>query len=197
MKAIRGRRSISISRVDGNHRLHFAGGDFEGYEPIDKTVSFCIAYDLSREQEIKLFRDINNNQRRMNTSHLDNIHIRLSGAEEIKRKEPDLYIAKKLADNSNSPLHGLVYEGGRAVVGAFVPLRTLRSGIMYMRSQPTRLTALADPDAQYKVVKNYFEAVKRWISQRLETPKGLCRSQRGWSLGNMLYWRRSDRQDTS
>jgi len=67
--------SIAISRVDGNHRLHYADGSEKGFEPIERSVSFCLAYDLALEEEITLFRDINNNQRRMNTSHLDNIHI--------------------------------------------------------------------------------------------------------------------------
>ena len=134
-------------------------------------MSFCIAYDLSREQEIKLFRDINNNQRRMNTSHLDNIQIRLSSTDEIRRREPDLYIAKRLAEDANSPLHGMIYEGGKKAAGAIIPLRTLRSGLMYMRSQPTRLTALVDPDAQYRVIKNYLDAVKRWIPDAWKHPK--------------------------
>ena len=34
-------KSISISRVDGNHRLHYADGSFEGYPPLTKRVSFA------------------------------------------------------------------------------------------------------------------------------------------------------------
>jgi hypothetical protein len=76
--AISKARRICISRVDGNHRLHFADGETDGYPAIVKEVSFCLATDLSQDQEIKLFRDINNNQRRMSTSHLDNIQSRLT-----------------------------------------------------------------------------------------------------------------------
>jgi DGQHR domain-containing protein len=171
MQSIKAKRGICISRVDGNHRLHFAGGDFEGYDAIEKPVSFCFAYNLSREQEIKLFRDINNNQRRMNTSHLDNIQVRLTETSELRRKEPHLYIAKKLSDDKSSPIYGMVFEGGKKAAGTHIPLRTLRTGINYMMSRPTRLTALSDPDAQYKVTKNYLEAVKRWVPAAWKQPK--------------------------
>jgi DGQHR domain-containing protein len=97
------RPKIAISRVDGNHRLHYADGLTEGYPPIEKLSSFCLAMGLSLDAEISLFRDINNNQRRMSTSHLDNVEVRLSGDELLKRQSPHLYIAKKLAEDGESP----------------------------------------------------------------------------------------------
>ena len=99
LDSIETRKGISISRVDGNHRLHFADGRSEGFPPLDKTVSFCLAYDLSLEQEIRLFRDINNNQRRMNTSHLDKIETRLTEEERLKASNPGLYIAQRLGED--------------------------------------------------------------------------------------------------
>ena len=60
-------KEIVISRVDGNHRLHYGDGKQPGYSRIQKLVSFCLAYGLTREEEITLFRDINDNQKRMNT----------------------------------------------------------------------------------------------------------------------------------
>ncbi len=162
---------IKISRVDGNHRLHFADGHSDGFPRLEKVVSFCLALDISTEQEIKIFRDINNNQRRMNTSHLDNIDLRLSGAKAIARKDPALYIAKKLRDDSDSPLHDKIYDGGRSDVTKFIPLRTLKTGIEYMLSRPTRLTSLDDVDVQATVIKNYFSAVKQWEPDAWKHPK--------------------------
>src|SRR5712692_9971796 len=69
---------IAISRVDGNHRLHYADGSQPEFPKINKSVSFCMTVGLTPEQEITLFRDINDNQMRMNTSHLDNIQARLT-----------------------------------------------------------------------------------------------------------------------
>lgn len=171
LDTIRTRKSISISRVDGNHRLHFADGSSEGFPPLDKTVSFCLAYDLSLEQEIRLFRDINNNQRRMNTSHLDKIETRLTEEERLKASNPGLYIAQRLGKDEKSPFCGRVYEGGRRNVQAFVPLRSLKSGIGYMLSQSRRLTALPDTEAQYRVIRNYFLAIKDWEPEAWQSPK--------------------------
>lgn len=161
---------IAISRVDGNHRLHYADGSQRGFPPIERTVSFCLAYDLSLEQEITLFRDINDNQRRMNTSHLDNIEARLTSQECLKRAEPELYIARQLGRDEHSALYGRVYEGGRRTSGQHIPLRSLKSGIRYMLSRPTKLTAIKDADAQYRLVSNYFHAVKRWQPRAWEHP---------------------------
>jgi DGQHR domain-containing protein len=162
---------IVISRVDGNHRLHFADGSYEDYPPIDKEVSFCLAYDLSLEEEIVLFRDINDNQRRMNTSHLDNIEARLTPAEQLKLKEPEIYIARNLGLEEDSPLYQRIYSGGKKIHGQDIPLRSLSLGIRYMLNRPTKLRALRDADAQYKVIKNYFEAVKKWQPLAWQEPR--------------------------
>jgi DGQHR domain-containing protein len=160
--AIKRSDEIKVSRVDGNHRLHLADGHAEGYPRLTNMVSFCLATDITKDQEIKLFRDINNNQRRMNTSHLDNIDLRLAGPREIASRDPALYIAKKLRDDSDSPFNGKIYDGGRSDVNKFIPLRTLKTGIEYMLSRPTRLTSLDDVDVQAQVIKNYFSALRSW-----------------------------------
>lgn len=85
---------IAISRIDGNHRLHYADGADPAFPAIEKTVSFCMAYGLTQDEEILLFKDINDNQKAMSTSHLDNIEIRLTPEESLKRNSPDLYIAQ-------------------------------------------------------------------------------------------------------
>lgn len=153
---------ILISRIDGNHRLHYADGKEKNYIPIEKMVSFCLAYNLSQEEEIQLFKDINKNQKPMNTSHLDGIEVRLSKDEELKRRTPDLYIAQRFSRDEKSPLYGKVYEGGKKLIGYDIPLRGLRTGIQYMLSRSTQLPKLLDAEAQYKVIKNYFYAIKKW-----------------------------------
>lgn len=159
---IKNTQEISISRVDGNHRLHFASGEYPGYPSIDKEVSFCIAYDLTSDEEIKLFRDINDNQKRMNTSHLDNIEIRLTTEEKLKRTDPALYIAKRLGQDKDSTLFNKIFEGGRKPGYFAIPLRSLKTGIQYMLSQPSKLTELPDIEVQYLVIRNYFNSVKKW-----------------------------------
>jgi DGQHR domain-containing protein len=164
-------KRILISRVDGNHRLYYGDGVVDGFEPIDKIVSFCIAERIDLTSELTLFRDINNNQRKMNTSHLDKIDARLAGQEALRRRAPALYIAEQLANDPESPFLGLIYEGGRKQAGTFVSLRSLKSGIEYMFSRPTKLNALNDVDAQYKIIKNYFTALRRYEPEAWSNPK--------------------------
>ena len=170
-KAIEASNKIAISRVDGNHRLHLADGRTEGVPPIDRTVSFCLAMGLSQVEEIALFKDINNNQKSMDTSHLDKIELRLSGEEAVKVRNPSLFIASKLADDEDSVLRGLVYQGGKRPPGTFIPLRTLHTGIEYMLSRQTRLTAIGGADAQVVLIKNYFRALKEWQSEAWDQPR--------------------------
>lgn len=168
---IKANKGISISRVDGNHRLHYGDGQEKNYSKIEKLVSFCIAYNLERDEEIQLFKDINKNQKPMNTSHLDGIDVRLTPAQELKRRTPDLYIAQQLSKDTTSPLFGKVYEGGKKPVGVEIPLRGLRTGIQYMMSRSSQLPRLSDAEAQFKVIKNYFSAVKQWQAKAWKTPK--------------------------
>jgi DGQHR domain-containing protein len=164
-------KSIAVSRIDGNHRLHFVDGKSEGYGRIEKTASFCIAYDLSREDEIQLFKDINKNQKPMNTSHLDEIEVRLTPEEQLKRRLPELYIAQRLADDSHSPLYGRIYQGGKKRGGVDIPLRGIRTGIEYMLSRSTQLPHLDDAEAQYRVIRNYLAAFKRWQPKAWTEPR--------------------------
>ncbi len=171
LQRIRNAKSIAISRVDGNHRLHLVDGKIDGYTRIEKTASFCVAYDLSRDDEIQLFKDINKNQKPMNTSHLDEIEVRLTPEEQLKRRSPELYIAQRLANDSHSPLHSRVYQGGKKPVGADIPLRGVKTGVEYMLSRSTQLPHLEDAEAQYRVIRNYLGAVKKWQPKAWTEPK--------------------------
>ena len=175
---------IAISRVDGNHRLHYGDGAETGYSRVKKLVSFCLAYDLSREEEIQLFKDINKNQKPMNTSHLDGIEVRLTPEEELKHRNPELYISQRLQRDSKSALHGRIYAGGKKPVGVDIPLRGLKTGIQYMLTRSTQLPRLADAEVQYRVVRNYFDAVKQWQPKAWTQPKDyiLLRGSGLWAI---------------
>jgi DGQHR domain-containing protein len=164
-------KSIAISRIDGNHRLHFADGKQPGYSRIKTISSFCIAYDLDRNGEIQLFKDINKNQKPMNTSHLDGIEVRLTPVEQLKRSNPELYIAQRLGRDPDSSLNGRIYEGGQRPTGADIPLRGVKTGIEYMLTRSTQLPRLEDAEAQYRVIRNYFAAFKRWQPLAWTQPK--------------------------
>ncbi len=176
------KNNIAISRVDGNHRLHYAAGCYPGYPPLHKPVSFCLAMGLTRAQEITLFKDINDNQKRMNTSHLDNIKVRLTGDQLLRKEDPCLYIAKKMSTDKDSPFYNIVYQGGCKSTIHLMPLRALKTGIQYMLSRATKLTAFKDPDVQLKVIKNYFHALKKW------EPKAWKHSKKYLMLRGAGFW---------
>jgi DGQHR domain-containing protein len=165
---------IAISRVDGNHRLHFAQGDpDEELAPIEKNASFCLLMDLKLDQEIQLFRDINNNLERMPTSHLDYITVRLTPEEELKKNNPSLYIAQQLDEDKESPFFHRVSKTGKKNDERDIPLRSLKSGLQYLRSYSKELKTLSDSnvDIEYVIIKNYFLALKRWQPDAWERPR--------------------------
>jgi len=179
-------KSVLLSRVDGNHRLHHGNNDKKGYSKIEKEISFCIAFGLTRKEEIKLFKDINKNQKAMNTSHLDGIDVRLSPEDELKRRDPELYIGKTLGTDKSSPFYERIYDGGKKPIGVDVPLRAIKTGLKYMFSKSTQLPRLDNTDAQYIVIKNYFNAVKKWIPKAWEKPKEYL-ALRGVGLWSICY----------
>jgi hypothetical protein len=107
----------------------------------------------------------------MNTSHLDGISVRLTPEEDLKRRQPELYIAQKLGKDPQSPLHGRVFEGGKRSAGVDIPLRGLKTGLEYMLSRSTQMPHLDDAEAQYKIVRNYLLAVKKWQPKAWTNPK--------------------------
>jgi DGQHR domain-containing protein len=171
IEEFRSNGKIAISRLDGNHRLHFAAGDNKDMDPIQRQASFCLLIGISLEDEINIFRDINNNQRRMNTSHLDTIVIKLTPEQRLMVENRELYLAKKLADDPESPLHGRVYEGGKKSPGLHIPLRTLNTGIKYMMQRSTKIDQLEDVEAKYLFIRNYWKALREWIPGAWAEPK--------------------------
>ncbi len=165
---------IVVSRLDGNHRLWFADGREKGFDPIGRSVSFCFLMIEDLDKELELFRDINDNQMGMNTSHLQNITARLLGDKVLKVRNPALYIVQRLMKDKTSPLYGKVHQGGKVEKGATLSgltIANLTSGVNDMLTRSTKLAQFPDADAQYKVIKNYWTAVKKWLPKAWNSPK--------------------------
>jgi DGQHR domain-containing protein len=153
----------SISRVDGNHRLHFAAGDQKRkLKPLTHISGpFAITLQLSREQELRIFRDINKEQKPMNTSHLDNIFVRLSPAEKLFGDNPNLWLSQELSRREGSPFRGKVYSGGKRLKGLYlINLRGLESAISELRGASQHLRTMKESEIAYKIIENYWNAVK-------------------------------------
>ncbi len=165
---------IIVSRLDGNHRLWFADGHEKDMDPISRPVSFCLLTIEDREKELELFRDINDNQMGMNTSHLQNITARLLGDKLLKVQNPALYIVQKLTKDKSSPLRGMVHEGGKVQnrsTLAGLTIANLTSAVRDMLSRSAKLAQFPDADAQYNVIKNYWIALKKWLPKAWDTPR--------------------------
>ncbi len=174
IKAPKPSDKIIVSRLDGNHRLWFADGHEKSMDPISRTVSFCLLTIEDRNKELELFRDINDNQMGMNTSHLQNITARLLGDKALKVQNPSLYIVQRLLKEKTSPLYRRVHEGGKVQKGATLSgltIANLTSAVKDMLTRSTRLAQFADADAQYKVIENYWNAIKKWLPKAWNSPR--------------------------
>ncbi len=104
-----------ISRVDGNHRLYQAENarDEDGELESLPEIPFSIFVGLNPAQERKLFKDINANQKGMESAFLDTIVI--SQGDEVAllsdSKTRALVIAKRLTA-TGSAFDGKVFSGG-------------------------------------------------------------------------------------
>ena len=107
-------RDPQISRVDGNHRLlnviKLVEEDPETEFPI---VPFAMFVGLSADQERALFRDVNGEQKPMQTAHLDTIKLRLQGPGKLLQSETGiaLWLARQLT-LAGYPFENQVYFGG-------------------------------------------------------------------------------------
>lgn len=162
-----------VSRLDGNHRLWFAAGA-DNLDAVDRPASFCILMLEDRNKELALFRDINDNQMGMNTSHLQNITARLLGEKALKVTKPALYIVRRLQKDKSSPLYEMIHEGGKVHKGATLAgltIANLASATKDMLSRSAKLGQFPDADAQFEIIKNYWSAVKQWLPEAWEHPR--------------------------
>jgi len=170
------RRSIPVSRTDGNHRLWFAAGD-DRRDPLLARVPFQLHIGLTREQESSLFVDINSNQKGLNTSHLAVIQNRLTEEELEIKDHLDRWIAKKLTDDPQSPWHGFVHLGGSKkgtrAQGLTRPINfaSLVAGVNRTLAKSQYIHDLTDPKAQYALIRMYWQAVKMVFVDEWATPK--------------------------
>lgn len=181
---------VSVSRVDGNHRLRYADGD-ERRDPLLVSAPFQIHIGLNREQERRLFVDINSNQKGLNTSHLAIMASRLTPEEAEIKTSLHRWIAKRLVEDPESPWHGLVHLGGSKkgsrAQGLVRPVNfaSLQNGVHRTLTKSQYIHDITDPQAQYLLVRNYWQAVKKVFSEEWGNPKEylLLKNMGVWTLG--------------
>ena len=167
---------VSVSRVDGNHRLFYADGD-ERRDPLMASAPFQIHYGLTKEQERSLFFDINSNQKGLNTSHLAIMQHRLTPEQEEIKDHLDRWIANKLTEDPLSPWHGMVHKGGSKqgarLQGLVRPVNfvALQTGVDKLLKKSQYIRDFTDANAQYVIVRNYWKAVKTVFATEWGSPK--------------------------
>ena len=77
-----------------------------------------------------------------------------------------------------------VFEGGKKEIGYDIPLRGLKTAVEYMLSRSTQLPHLEDPEAQYRVIRSFLSAVRKWQPKAWNEPKEyiLLRGSGLWAI---------------
>jgi len=142
--------------IDGQHRLY-------GYEEAESNVDIPVIGfpPLSEEDQVILFRDINSNQKGVSQSLLYDLLSITKDAQFYKMRGHEL--AEKLNENSDSPFYGKIKMTGvgpgrisqSMLINKLEPLIKDGGGILCFYS-------LED---QYKIIRNYFQAVKNLFIQ--------------------------------
>jgi DGQHR domain-containing protein len=167
---------VSVSRVDGNHRLYYAVGD-DRRDPLLSEVPFQIHVGLTQDQERSLFVDINSNQKGLSSSHIAVMQNRLSPDEIEIRDHLDRWIASKLSRDPESPWHGMIHEGGskkgtrQQGLTRLVNFASIQGGVTKLLSKSQYIHDLGDAELQYIILRNYWQAVKTVFSEEWASPK--------------------------
>lgn len=181
-----------ISRLDGNHRLSQIPEIHERGDDTDfPLVPFALFVGLTADQERALFRDINGNQRKMETAHLDTILYRLS-RENLLLTSPGraLWIAEELI-KSGEVFSDKVFTGGSKVgtkrsLGQVPPIKisTLKGAVQTTLKEAPKLEANSFPSGlvaeaasgdsespQYKELERNAFLVKELLSRYWQAVK--------------------------
>lgn len=101
----------SIYVIDGQHRLY----GYSDSSPIIDTVIPVVAFvDLDSKEQVKMFMDINENQKKVSKTLRNTLNIDLlwDSSDPKSRKEAlTLKIAEALGERHNSPLYGRILTG--------------------------------------------------------------------------------------
>ncbi|MDO8751601.1 MAG: DGQHR domain-containing protein [Dehalococcoidia bacterium] len=178
-----------ISRTDGNHRLFYGEGHpIQGWPPLDISTPFSLTIGLTPLQETSLFVDINDNQVKMNTSHLYHLLARVTESESLARDKPTVWLADKLVKDYKSPFHGIVYLGGEKEkvqgLDRRVSLAHLRTGVEMMLKLSIKLRDYKEIEDKCVIIRTYWSAVAKTFAQEWADPKKYL-LLRGWGIWSM------------
>jgi DGQHR domain-containing protein len=155
-----------ISRMDGNHRLHFGAGDPKHQWPrLTTSIPFAMTIGLAPEAEAYLFMDIIDTQKAMNTAHLAHLKARLTGPERLALADPALWMAERLTDDPKSPWYSNVHKGGQR--------KPVKTGIGMTLHDAVKLRAVPAIESKYVLLRMFWHAVARIYAREWADPKAM------------------------
>lgn len=192
---------VAISRVDGNHRLYYAGGtiDSKRYPALQDVYSpFCIIEGITIDDERRIFMTINYEQKKLNVSHLLRIKQQLSSDDEMWRSDKELWIVTKLGTDRSSPFYNEIFKGGRKVRGEVYLIRqkSLLDGVNQILRKFVLHAGIRDREKMLAIIINFYSAVQDlWPREWRDTKNYMLMTSTGLqSLGivggtlmNLLY----------
>ena len=142
-----------LAQVDCQHRLGELGDS-------RVPLAFMTFMGLDLRTEMGLFVVINSKAKGLSSSLTDFHESTLLA--NLAEDAPQLYIARKLNDDSTSPWHKLIRCGGENTSGLKrrTSFRMMQKTIARFLSQ-TRGTLVGDTESKYQVIKSFWRAVVR------------------------------------
>jgi len=183
--------AVSISRLDGNHRLHGAelAGNLDAAE--DVVIPYALFVNLRRNQEAELFIDFNNEHKGMEAAHLLTLRASTQSDLDLMSRDLALWLARSLSA-VDEPFDGVVFHGGskRGVTAEFkatggiprLKISTLRSAL----DKSLRASAMTD-----KLISETSEDVATRSRAHSDDPSVSAAQVRAamWKTIHERYWR--------
>jgi DGQHR domain-containing protein len=145
----------AFSQVDCQHRLGCLAES-------DRSVTFCVIPGITRLEEARIFKTINDTQKKISTSLVDAILMLLSNR---KTELPDIHLAYDLGSDIDSKFYTRVDAEGRNLAGRdyVVTLRTLRGCISLLiggkKYMEANITTEDEYDNIYVFLRNFWNAI--------------------------------------
>lgn len=152
-----------FAQVDCQHRLGHLGD-------LEVPLAFMAFVGLTLDEERAIFTTINSKAKGLNTSLLDHNIAQLS--QDLATQDPELYIALRLADDSDSPWKGLLSKGGKSSIGLkrTASLRMMKLALRGFHRE-AKIERSHAPEQVTKNLKDFWRAVSvvfahEWLAPR-------------------------------
>jgi DNA sulfur modification protein DndB len=152
-----------LAQVDCQHRLG-------SISDLEISLPFMTFIGLSLRDEMQVFNIINGKAIGLSSSLLDYHETRL--ASDLATQKPELYIALRLNDETDSPWYRQLDLGGKRTMGMArkASLRTMQKAVKRFLTTSRVLNRYAPEDA-YEVILHFWKAVAGLLERQWQEPR--------------------------